>query len=223
MPLLSSAMLGVLGMFDRMIIIYGILFLGCALWRERQYVRTQGLLAERILLIFSAIVFLIMKLSYFENVFSSFFQLKAFEALLLGLAYMLFYNLLIREILKRQALDNKNSRVQKRLLYKLPLVGMLSGIALNNYYGQFYTNFLFLIYVIFLLALLYKFFKKFIFTWLGLIFSLLTIALFVIRIGHEVILYDFLSFFSDVIFSLSILVMLEIYHLKGVKKCQATV
>ncbi|OFZ57506.1 MAG: hypothetical protein A2328_10270 [Bdellovibrionales bacterium RIFOXYB2_FULL_36_6] len=164
-----------------------------------------------------------MKLSYVEDILSSYFQLKVLEVSLLGLAYMLFYNLFIRKIIENQTSEHKNTRVQKRLLYKLPLVGMLSGVVLNNYYGQFFTNFLFLVYVVLLLALLFRAFKKFIMGWHGLIFFILTITLFVIRIRHRIIFYDFSSFISDVVFTLSVFVMLEIYNQKGVNKCQAIV
>jgi len=210
-------------MLDWMIIIYCILFLGCASWREKLYIYSNRLLIERILLIFISVLFLIVKLSYFEDIFSNIFQLRTFEVSLLGLEYMLFYNLLIQKIIDNQNPDQKNTRVQKRLLYKLPLVGMLSGIAINNYYGQLSTNVLFLIYVIFLLVLLYKNFKKSILGWHGLIFSILTITLFSLRIGYSVVLYDISSLLSDVVFTLSVFVMLEIYNQKGVKKCQAIV
>ena len=210
-------------MLDWIIIIYSILFLGCASWRERSYIHSNRFLIERIFLIFIAFLFLFVKLSYFENIFSNIFLLKTIEVSLLGLAYMLFYNLLIQKIIDHQNPDDKNIRVQKRLLYKLPIVGMLSGIAINNYYGQLSTNVLFLIYVIFLLVLLYKNFKKSILGWQGLIFSILTITLFLIRIGYSVVLYDLSSLLSDVVFTLSVFVMLEIYNQKGVKKCPTIV
>ena len=207
-------------MLDWIIITYSILFLGCASWRERQYLRSNRFLIERILLIFIAFLFLIVKLSYFEDIFSNIFQLKTFEVSLLGLAYMLFYNLLIQKIIDYQNFDHKNARVQKRLLYKLPLVGMLSGIAINNYYGQMPTNLLFMIYVLFLLVLIYKNFKKAIVGWQGLIFSILTIMLFLSRMGYSVLLYDLSSLLSDVVFTLSVFVMLEIFNQKVLKNAK---
>ena len=207
-------------MLDWIIIIYSILFLGCASWREKLYLRSNRFLIERILLIFIAFLFLIVKLSYFEDIFSNIFQLKTVEVSLLGLAYMLFYNLLIQKIIDYQNSDHKNARVQKRLLYKLPLVGMLSGIAINNYYGQLPTNLLFLIYVLFLLALIYKNFKKSIVGWSGLIFSILTITFFLSRIGYSIVLYDLPSLLSDMVFTLSVFVMLEIFNQKVLKNAK---
>ncbi len=206
-------------MLDGMIIFYSVLFTGCATWREGLYIRFHKIQIERIILLFTTLLFLNIKLTYFENMFPGFIQFKAYESAMLGLIYMLFYNLLIRKIISRNLQEHNNIRVQKRLLYKLPLVGILSGIALNNYSGLLYTNLLFIVYVLLLIVLLVIYFKENINRIFLLLFIIWTVAWFILRIGFSSILYDYFTWIADVFFSLSVFAMLEIYKNEGVKKC----